>query len=342
MIVEQHKFYKQDIPITYQLLLTISSQILGYAFAGLTRRYLVRPASMIWPATLMSTAMFTTLHKSSNKRADGWEISRFRFFVYAWAAAFLWYFIPGLLMPALSTFSVLTWFDPNNVVLANLFGIRSGLGLLPVTFDWAYIAFIGSPLTTPWWAAANVLAGVAIVMWVVAPIMYYSNALYTAYMPIMSSAVFDNTGQQYNVSKILTESFHFDPEAYLKYSPIYLPVTYLLSYTVQFASLTALVTHTYCWHGKDIWEQTKESFRRYRTDERKAEYQPVHLTPQSEDSLATSIASRVVNHDMSEPDAPMDQTDVHNRLMAQYEDAPVTWYLFLFLSMLAIAVFLVE
>lgn len=33
---------------------------------------------------------------------------------------FLWYFIPGLLMPALSYFSVLTWFAPQNVVVANL------------------------------------------------------------------------------------------------------------------------------------------------------------------------------------------------------------------------------
>jgi len=26
-----------------------------------------------------------------------------------------------------------------------------------MTFDWAQIAYIGSPLLTPWWAAANTL-----------------------------------------------------------------------------------------------------------------------------------------------------------------------------------------
>jgi hypothetical protein len=36
---------------------------------------------MIWPGTLMSTAMFTTLHGEENKPADGWKISRWRFFV---------------------------------------------------------------------------------------------------------------------------------------------------------------------------------------------------------------------------------------------------------------------
>ena len=120
VIVEQHKFYKQDVSLFYQILLTISTQILGYAFAGLTRRYLVRPAAMIWPGTLMSTAMFTTMHKQENKLANGWMVSRYRFFVIVWAAAFAWYFLPGLLMPALSYFSVITWFAPKNVVVANL------------------------------------------------------------------------------------------------------------------------------------------------------------------------------------------------------------------------------
>lgn len=122
VIVEQHKFYKQAVPILYQLLLTISTQILGYAFAGLTRRYLVRPAAMIWPGTLMSTAMFTTMHKDENKPANGWKISRYRFFIYVWTVAFTWYFVPGLLAPALSYFSVITWFAPKNVVISNLVG----------------------------------------------------------------------------------------------------------------------------------------------------------------------------------------------------------------------------
>ncbi|MCJ1394527.1 hypothetical protein MMC18_007406 [Xylographa bjoerkii] len=120
VIVEQTQFYHQDVGLLYQVLLTISTQVLGYAFAGLTRRYLVRPASMIWPGTLMSTAMFTTMHKSENKIANGWRITRWRFFILVWSGAFMWYFLPGLLMPALSYFSIVTWFAPKSVVVANL------------------------------------------------------------------------------------------------------------------------------------------------------------------------------------------------------------------------------
>jgi hypothetical protein len=114
----------------YQLLLIISTQVLGYAFAGLTRRFLVRPSAMIWPGTLMSTAMFSTMHKSVNKKANGWSISRYKFFIIVWAGAFLWYFVPGLLMPALSYFNVITWLAPKNVVVSNLVCARTYLQLL--------------------------------------------------------------------------------------------------------------------------------------------------------------------------------------------------------------------
>lgn len=329
VIVEQHKFYQQEVTIIYQLLLTISTQILGYAFAGLTRRYLVRPAAMIWPGTLMSTAMFTTMHTHENKPANGWTISRYRFFVFVWAAAFAWYFLPGLLMPALSYFNVITWFAPKNVVVSNLFGVASGLGLFPMTFDWAQIAYIGSPLLTPWWAAANVIGGLALVMWIIAPILYYRNALFSAYLPILSSAVFDNTGKPYDVSKILTPDFLFDKDAYSRYSKVYLPITYVLSYAVQFAALSALVTHTICWYGRDIWKQSKEAYRERDEKENSGGYVPVSQTPGGSQNQL-----RQRQQSMGE--------DIHCRLMRNYEDVPMWWYLTTFVAMLAIGIFVVE
>ena len=110
-------------------MLTLSTQILGYAFAGLTRRYLVRPTAMTWPGVLMPASMFNTLHKQENEPADGWTISRYRFFLWVWAAGIAWYFLPGLLFPALSYFNVITWFAPRNVVVANLVGSSLSLSL---------------------------------------------------------------------------------------------------------------------------------------------------------------------------------------------------------------------
>ncbi|KAI1373667.1 OPT-domain-containing protein [Hypoxylon crocopeplum] len=339
VIVEQTQFYKQDVGIVYQLLLTLSTQILGYTFAGLARRFLVRPAGMVWPGTLMSAAMFTTLHKEENKPANGWRISRWKFFFIVWISGFLFYFLPGLLMPALSYFNVITWFAPNNVVVANLFGVVSGLGLFPLTFDWAQIAYIGSPLLTPFWAAMNVIGGLVIVMWVIAPIAYYCNLFYSSYMPILSASVFDNTGNIYDVSKILTSDFLFDREAYSNYSRVFLPITYVLSYGLQFAGLASLLTHTTCWHGKDIYVQWKRSLREAE-DENRPVYQPL----ESEGNEGRSPNGDHPNFTRSSStfDNILSHEDVHNRLMRRYKDAPITWYLLTFVSMTAIGIFVVE
>ena len=338
VIVEQTQFYKQDVGIVYQLLLTLSTQILGYTFAGLSRRFLVRPAGMIWPGTLMSAAMFGTLHKEENKPANGWTISRWKFFFTVWISGFMFYFLPGLLMPALSYFNVITWFAPDNVVVANLFGVVSGLGLFPLTFDWAQIAYIGSPLLTPFWAAMNVIGGLVIVMWIIAPIAYYCNLFYSSYMPILSASVFDNTGKIYDVSKILTDDFYFDKTAYSNYSRVFLPITYVLSYGLQFAGLASLLTHTACWHGKDIYVQWKRSLQEV-GDEDRPVYQPLEndfnggTTNGNQPSVTrtSSTFENILSHE-----------DVHNRLMRRYKDAPITWYLLTFISMTAIGIFVVE
>ncbi|KAF2086738.1 OPT superfamily oligopeptide transporter [Saccharata proteae CBS 121410] len=339
VIVEQSQFYHQTLSVTYQILLTISTQVLGYALAGLTRRFLVRPSGMIWPGTLISTSMFSTLHNQSNAPADGWNISRMKFFLYVFLGSAAFYFLPGLLFPALSYFSVITWFAPKNVVVANLFGIASGLGLFPLTFDWSQIAYIGSPLVVPFWAALNIVGGLVVVMWIMAPIMYYTNVLYSSYMPILSSAVFDNTGKPYDVSKILTDSFLFDEEAYLKYSRVFLPITYVLSYALQFAALAALITHTACWHGKDIWRQWKRSLVEIRGLPQDAAYQPV---PEDDRPLRHMRSSRSLAASMPDLDNMMAVEDVHNRLMRRYDDVPIFWYLMIGVAMAAIGMFVVE
>ena len=345
VIVEQVKFYNQEVSITYQLLLILSTQILGYTFAGLARRFLVRPGGMIWPSTLMSAAMFTTLHKEENTIANGWKISRWKFFFVVWLSAFLFYFLPGLLFPALSYFSVITWIWPKSVVVANLFGVASGLGLFPVTFDWAQIAYIGSPLLTPFWAAMNVVGGLVIVMWIIAPIAYYKNVFNSSYMPILSSSVFDNTGSIYNVTRILTPEFLFDREAYKEYSQVYLPITYILSYGLQFAALASLLSHTFCWHGKDIWRQWLRSLNEVK-EESKPTYEAIPRSG-SVQVLGPKVSNGKIRHRrLQRTDSQLEniisQEDVHNRLMKKYKDAPLSWYFFTFVSMTAVGIFVCE
>lgn len=112
---------------------------------------------MIWPNALVTCALFNTLHATQYAgMGSRGGISRERFFFFVFLGSAVWYIFPGYLFSALSYFSWVCWIAPKNVVVNQLFGVISGLGMSLVTFDWSQIAYIGSPLATPWWAIANV------------------------------------------------------------------------------------------------------------------------------------------------------------------------------------------
>ena len=147
----------------------MSTQLLGFSIGGILRRFLVQPPSMsahpaswgsmnvsltsvvsaVWPANLVSCALFNTLHSKSytGMGAQG-GISRERFFFYVWAAGMVWYFVPGYLFQALSYFSWVCWIAPENIVVNQLFGYVQGLGMSLITFDWSQITYIGKPLSS--------------------------------------------------------------------------------------------------------------------------------------------------------------------------------------------------
>ena len=162
-------------------------------------------------------------------------------------------------------------------------------------------------------------------------------------MPILSSAVFDNTGKPYDVSKILTSDFLFDEKAYHEYSRVFLPITYVLSYALQFAALTALLTHTACWHGKDIWRQWRRSLQEIK-DEDKPASEPLLSTSLAESGFLQRVDTRTSTISASEPGLEnlMAVEDVHCRLMRRYQDVPITWYLTIGAIMTAIGIFIVE
>ena len=97
-----------------------------------------------------------------------------------------------------------------------------------ITFDWSQIAYIGSPLATPWWAEANVAVGFVLFFWVLAPAIYYTNTWYTQYMPMSSRTSYDNTGAAYNITRILDANSNLDVAAYKAYSPLFLSTTFAL------------------------------------------------------------------------------------------------------------------
>jgi OPT family small oligopeptide transporter len=103
------------------------------------------------------------------------------------------------------------------------------------------------------------MAGIIILLWIVTPALHYSNTWYAQYLPISQNGITDNMGKKYNTSRILTPEHVVDPQAYEEYSPLFLSTSFALTYGVSFATITALVTHTYLYHGKDLWQRWKAS-----------------------------------------------------------------------------------
>ncbi|KAG0016843.1 hypothetical protein BGZ82_000928, partial [Podila clonocystis] len=120
IIVIQKVFYLQDFGFGANFLLILCTQMLGYGMAGVLRRYLVYPAAMVWPANLVQVALFNTLHEDENLQAGQW--SRFKFFLVATFAMFLYQWIPGFLFPVLSSIAWICWIKPENLVLSQLTG----------------------------------------------------------------------------------------------------------------------------------------------------------------------------------------------------------------------------
>ncbi|KAF5552710.1 sexual differentiation process isp4 [Fusarium napiforme] len=225
IILAQVVFYKQDFGIVFQLLLTISTQSVGYGIAGMLRKFLGK-------LSLCHNGPSTNPRKS---------ILRF-------------------LAQFLSIFAVATWMAPQNPIVNQLFGGQTGVSLLPITFDWTQVAgYVGSPLIPPWHAIANTVIGVVLFFVIGSSFLHYGGAWYAEYLPMSDSGTYDNTGASYNTSRILTKDFDLDEEEYKNYSPLFISTTFAISYGLSFAAISSLVVYTYLHNGKQIWQQWRNS-----------------------------------------------------------------------------------
>ena len=75
----------------------------------------------------------------------------------------------------------------------------------------------------------------------------------------MSSQSFDNTGKPYDVSKVINADSSFNLEAYGAYSPLFLPASFAISYGLNFAVITATLTHTLLYYHKHIMIHARRS-----------------------------------------------------------------------------------
>ncbi|KAG0679350.1 hypothetical protein C6P43_003890 [Kluyveromyces marxianus] len=253
IFLAMNNYFGKDFGWGFEIVAILATQCIGFSLAGLVREVLVTPPEMIWPGNLVTTTFLTNLHVNENHVANGWKISRLKFFFIVFMAGFVYYWLPGFLFQALSYFAWITWIKPNDVIVNQVFGASTGLGLFPLTFDWNQIAgYVGSPLVPPIGTIVSILISMVFVFWIAVPAVHYSNVWYGKYLPISDSGSYDRFQAPYNVSKIVTSNLSFDKKAYNEYSPLYLPTTFAISYGMSFASNAATIVHTFLFHGKEV------------------------------------------------------------------------------------------
>ncbi|KAJ1956537.1 hypothetical protein EC988_001293 [Linderina pennispora] len=290
-------------------LLVVSSQILGYSFAGLLRRFLVTPSSMIWPVNLVNATLFNTLHGrkppsvqdaenegNEQEHASFWgRLTRGKFFLLVFACSFVYYWLPGYIFPLLVSISWVCWINKKNVTVSQIGSGLHGLGIGSFALDWnTVVSFLPTPLSIPVWAHLNMLVGFVLFIWVLVPAFYWTGTFHAKYFPIYNTRLYDSNGSRYDLDRVLDNNTKtLIRDAYEEYSPVYQTVFFALCYGQGLATLGAIISHTILYHGKDIVQRFK--------------------------------------------DARSSIDDVHARLMRAYPEVPDWWYAVLFVVAFAMA-----
>ncbi|KAH0433657.1 hypothetical protein IEQ34_026983 [Dendrobium chrysotoxum] len=296
-------FYHRKIHPMAAFLLAQTTQLLGFGWAGIYRKYLVESPYMWWPANLVQVSLFKALHLEE-KRKKG-AMTRFQFFIVVFITSFAYYSIPGFIFPAISTVSILCLIFKKSITKQQIGSGLKGLGLGSFGIDWSTVAgFLGSPLATPASAIFNIMFGFVIGVYVLIPIAYWTNTYNAKRFPMISSHVFDYTGHSYNTTRIINDkTFTLNPKEEESYSKINLSITFALLYGTSFATLTASIMHVALHHGKTIWKMWKET----------KEYTKTKIE------------------------------DVHTRLMKRnYAPVPQYWFYVLLVFVIALSIFTCE
>lgn len=295
-------FYHRDLHPMAAFLLSQTTQMLGYGWAGIFRKYLVDSPYMWWPANLVQVSLFRALHDKEVRPKGGQ--TRLQFFLLVLITSFAYCLIPSYFFPSIAALSFVCWIWKDSVTVQQIGSGRYGLGIGSFALDWsAASSFLGSPLATPGFAIINILVGFGLTLYVLTPITYWTNVYNAKRFPIFSSHVFDATGASYNISRILNKkTFEFDQSGYDNYSQIHLSIFFAFTYGLSFATLTATLSHVALFHGRSIWKMWAET--------------------------------KAMVRDKG--------GDVHTRLMRRYEAVPQWWFYIILVVVFGLAILACE
>ncbi|KAJ3230648.1 hypothetical protein HDU81_004337 [Chytriomyces hyalinus] len=296
VVTQVHPLLMNNTSITFlqSLSFVLVTQFLGYGFAGLTRRFLVKPTAMWWPSLLPTIGLFSSFHKTDSVKtatSEGtFKMSRFSFFWIAFACMFIYEWVPQFFAPALQAISLgclLAGKGPQNSGVLSGFNAvagsaQTGVGVLGLTFDWTSIGAIY--LVQPFWANVANSFGILMFTWVATPLlvatdMWGLNSMLRTeqdpFNPVVNTQhLFVGNPQSPDLGKAVSplffynksDNYNINETAYSTAAPIHVSSMFALEYGSAFLTVTSAMTHLALWYGADILRQVKNAMRQMKDE----------------------------------------------------------------------------
>ena len=261
LMQKSEMFYNNKwVDFGYQVLLILSTNLLGFGLSGIMRQFAVYPTKALWPFILPNLKLNKTLmSKEIKSKINGWTISGYRFFFITAISSFLYFWVPDYLFTALSQFNWMTWIKPDNYDLAVVTGSFGGLGLNPIpSFD---LNIIGTTaFYAPFYNTALAYIGMIFGFFCILGV-FYSNYKWTGYLPINSNSLFTNKGKPYSVTSVVNEHSLFDEEKYKKIGPPFYSAANLVVYGAFFALYPFHFVFEVGMNYKEMWAALKSVYQ---------------------------------------------------------------------------------
>lgn len=235
----------------YIIMLTLSSAFMGFGIAGVLRVFLVYPTRCIWYSVLPTIAVCRTLTEVETRpNINGWRLRGWEFFMSAAFISFVWYWMTNYFAQFLSYFDWPAWISPHGAVVQGLFGCINGLALNPInTFDWNNIG--PNSIITPVFSISMQMLGMVLSA-VVIIIIWFRNVTWTSYLPVNGNSLYDNKGNQFNVSNVIDSKRNLDLKKLLDYSAPFWTAGTLVTYGAQLMTYPAMIIYASLNYYKQI------------------------------------------------------------------------------------------
>lgn len=131
---------------------------------------------MLWPGILSNVALFITLHKEDPQYGK-WTMSRYKFFWIGFLLIFLYTWIPQYFAVALQGIALMCFVTKNKQLRflgSGDDGEGLGMGMLSIDFY-----TLPAALSIPFKFMLNNMVGNIILVYIVVPILYYTNTFGT-------------------------------------------------------------------------------------------------------------------------------------------------------------------